>query len=105
MTIRWMPVGLALSVALLAGEAEAACREDLVAAGKRIEQTQAGVQKAATGAPTARCAAFRQHVAALTKVREVFARCDTGKNKVENVGKVAASIADFTKRAQESCKR
>lgn len=94
---------VAAPLTLLAlGPAAAACREDLVSASQTIERTRNGVQGAA---PAAKCAAYRQHVAALTQVRNVFARCDTGANKGKNAEQVGVLLAELTKQMQASCKK
>jgi hypothetical protein len=91
-------------VGLAAGAAQAACREDLLATAQNLQRTRAGVEEAAKGAAAAQCAAYRQHITALTKVRTVFARCDTGAAKVQNAAKVGNEIATFTKQMRASCK-
>src|SRR5262245_22663134 len=97
-------------IALLAGAiigitnaAQAACREDLVASAQDLARSRSAVEQAAQGTP-AQCTALRQHVATLTKIRGVFARCDTGANKSKNAAHVGDSIADFTKQMRASCK-
>jgi hypothetical protein len=104
-----MRFGLVLSAAAAAcltlaalSPASAACREDLVSVSENMARTRAGLQGAA---PAAQCAAYRAHVAALTQVRAVFARCDTGAKKAEHGAQVGASLADMTKQMQASCKR
>jgi len=82
--------------------AAAACGEDLVSAGQNIERTRIDLQAAA---PAGKCAAYRQHVAALTQVRGVFARCDSGPNKAKNGAQVGASLTDMTRQMRQSCKR
>jgi hypothetical protein len=94
---------LAVPFALAAlAPAAAECREDLVSASQTIARTRTGLESAA---PAGKCAAYRQHVAALTQVRTVFARCDTGANKAKNADQVGASLADMTKQMQAACKR
>jgi hypothetical protein len=93
------------AVMLAAAPAGAACREDLVAVDQAVHRTRADLHGAATATPAVKCAAYRQHVAALTKIRDVFARCDTGANKAKNAAQVKASIADLTRQMQESCKK
>lgn len=89
-------------VLLLTQAASAACREDLVEAGRAVDRTREQVQKAA---PAAQCAAYRAHVASLNKVRTAFARCDTSASKQKNAAQVGATIAEVTKQMQASCKR
>jgi hypothetical protein len=87
----------------LAGAAQAACREDLVATAQDLQKSRSAVESAAQGTP-AQCAALRRHVATLTKIRAVFARCDTGANKTKNAAQVGDSITVFTKQMHASCK-
>ncbi len=84
--------------------AQGQCRDDLVAAGQTFARSRADVEKAAQQPAAVKCTAYRQHLAALTQVRAVFTRCDTGAKKAENVGKVAASIGEFNKLVRQTCK-
>jgi hypothetical protein len=96
-----------LTAALLvpATSASAVCREDLVASAQTLKRTREGMESAAKGNAAAQCAAFRQHVAALTKVRGVFARCDSGADKAKNDAQVGETIAVVTRQAQQACKK
>ena len=106
MTMTAMRLALFLAVVFAATTpASAACREALVAVDQAVHRTRTDLHGAASAAPAVKCAAYRQHVAALSKIRDVFARCDTGANKAKNAAQVKASIADLTKQMQESCKR
>ena len=96
---------LAATVVTAASPAAAACREDLIKADQNIHRTRSGLQKAASAAQPAKCAAYRRHVASLTNVRSVFARCDTGTNKAQNAAATSAAIAEFSRQMNESCKR
>lgn len=98
------PALLAVVLAAIAGSASAACRDDLLKTSENLGRTRAGLEGATSAAPAAKCAAYRQHIAALGQVRAVFARCDTGQNKAKNAAQVGASIATFTKQMRESCK-
>ena len=44
------------------------------------------------------------YAGALTQVRDVFARCDTGANKGKNAAQVKSTIADVTRQMRASCK-
>jgi hypothetical protein len=106
MNVRTALLVAALLVAAMvgmAGAAQAACREDLVASAQDLERSRTAVEQAAQGTP-AQCTALRQHVATLTKIRGVFARCDTGANKGKNAAQVGDSITAFTKQMRASCK-
>ena len=97
-----------IAAALLAAacaSASAACRDDLIKADQNFNRTRSALQNAASAAPPLKCAAYRKHVASLTQVRNVFARCDDGANKTQNAAQTNAAIAEFTKQMRESCKK
>ena len=96
---------LAAAVMSAASPAAAACREDLIKADQNIHRTRSGLQKAASAAQPAKCAAYRRHVASLTNVRNVFARCDTSTHKAQNAAATSAAISEFTRQMNESCKK
>jgi len=99
---------LSLTTAMLAlacASACAACRDDLIKADQNFNRTRSELQGAASAAPPAKCAAYRRHVASLTEVRNVFARCDTGSGKAKNAAQTNAALAEFTKQMRESCKK
>jgi hypothetical protein len=98
-------LGAVAVTAVLAGSASAACREDLVRTAQDLQRTRAEVEKAADKTPPVKCAAYRQHVAALNGVKTVFARCDTSADKAKNAGQVATTIAAVTRQMQQSCKK
>ena len=85
--------------------AVAACRDDLIRADQSFHRTRSDLQKAASAAQPAKCTAYRRHVASLSNVRNVFARCDSGANKAQNAAATGAALAEFTRQMQESCKR
>ena len=94
---------LAAALMSLSDAAIAACREDLVATAQNVERTRAQV-KASEGQAVAQCPAYRQHIAALSGVKGVFARCDTGGNKGKNAEQVTTTIAALTRQMRASCK-
>jgi hypothetical protein len=101
-----MGVLLAAITALSAtSPAAAACSDDLIKADQNIHRTRAELQKAASAAAPAKCAAYRKHVASLTNVRNVFAKCDTGTTKSQNAAATNAALAEFTRQMNESCKK
>ena len=87
------------------GSASAACRDDLIKADQNFNRTRSALQGAAGAAPPVKCAAYRKHVASLTEVRNVFARCDTGTDKAKNAAQTNAALTEFTKQMRESCKK
>jgi hypothetical protein len=99
------PIIAGVLFAAACGSASAACRDDLIKADQNFAQTRSALQSAASAAPAAKCAAYRKHVASLTQVRNVFARCDTGGDKAKNAAQTSAALAEFTKQMRESCKK
>jgi len=102
----WATAGLLAAAAIAAATpASAACREDLIKADQNLHRTRSDLQKAASAAPAVKCTAYRRHVASLTNVRSVFARCDSSTNKAQNAAATGAALAEFTRQMNESCKR
>jgi hypothetical protein len=89
--------------AFTVASAQADCRDDLVKADQNFAKTRSALQAAATAAPAVKCAAYRRHVASLTEVRNVFARCDTSAGKAKNAAQTNAALASFSKQAREAC--
>lgn len=94
-----------LLTAFACGTANADCRDDLVKVDQSFNRTRSDLQKAAAGTPPVRCAAYRRHVASLTEVRKVFARCDTSANKAVNAAQTNTTLAAFTKQMQDNCRK
>jgi len=94
----------ALFLAAAVPGATAACVDDLVKADQNFAKTRSALQQAATAAPAAKCNAYRRHVASLTEVRNVFARCDTSAGKARNAAKTNAELASFTTQMRENCR-
>jgi hypothetical protein len=85
--------------------ASAACRDDLVKADQDFNNTRSALQGAASAAAPVKCTAYRRHVASLTQVRKVFARCDTGAEKAKNAAQTGSALAEFTRQMNETCKK
>ena len=94
-----------LFTAFACGSAFADCRDDLVKADQNFNRTRSELQKASTATPPVKCAAYRRHVASLTEVRKVFARCDSSANKEANAAQTSTTLAVFTKQMQENCRK
>jgi len=104
MRIHGFVAGLLLA-ALACGSASADCRDDLVKVDQNFNRTRSELQKASNATPPVKCAAYRKHVASLTEVRKVFARCDTSANKDANAAQTGTTLAAFTRQMQENCKK
>lgn len=93
------------AIFIVSDVASAACREDLVATSEKLKRTRTVMEGAANGTPAAQCTAYRQHVASLTQVRSVFARCDTSPDKAKNDAQVGATIVEVNKQIRQTCKK
>jgi len=103
-----MNLKVALSAVVLigcAGVAQAAkCSADLLSAQQNLERTRAGYTAAAKGGTQAQqCAALRQHLASLNRIRTVFARCDGSATKAKNAEQVGTAITTFRTQIRTSC--
>jgi hypothetical protein len=96
-------MALVLATALAGPAAAAECKDELMATQHGLQDTQAAVQRAATGPEAQKCPAFRRHYAAMVKVRAVFARCDTGKQKAAHAAQLDSSIAEFLRQMPPGC--
>lgn len=95
--------GVAVSAMVAVSSAMAACSDDLIKADQNLHRTRSDLHKAASATPPVKCAAYRRHVASLTAVRAVFARCDTGTNKAQNAAATNAALAEFNRQMRETC--
>lgn len=105
---QWLRASCAIAalveVAFCAVPARADCRADLVATQQSLETTRAGIDTAQKASDAQRCPAYRRHYAAMVKVRDVFARCDTGSLKAEHAAQLNASIEGFRKQMPRGCR-
>jgi hypothetical protein len=85
--------------------ASAACRDDLIKADQDFAKSRSALQASVSAARPVKCAAYRRHVASLTKVSKVFARCDTSTNKAKNAAQTSSALADFTRQMNDACKK
>ena len=76
---------------------------DSIKADQNLNRTRSELHKATSAAAAVKCGAYRRHVASLTEVRNVFARCDTSSAKAANASQVSASLAEFNKQMRASC--
>jgi len=104
MRVLEMIAGVAIAV-IGATQALAACRDDLIKADQAFSATRSGLQASASAAPPVKCAAYRRHVASLTQVGRVFARCDGSADKAKNAAQTKSALADFTRQMHDACKK
>jgi hypothetical protein len=96
---------LLLSGTFAAAAAPVTCRDDLIKADQDFAKSRSALQGAASATPAVKCVAYRRHIASLTQVRKVFARCDTGTDKAKNATQTTTALADFTRQMKETCKK
>jgi hypothetical protein len=98
--------GIVIVIACLgASQALADCRDDLVRADQEFSKSRTALNAASNATPPVRCAAYRRHVASLTQVSKVFARCDTGSEKSKNATQTNSALADFRRQMNDACKK
>jgi hypothetical protein len=85
--------------------ASAACREDLIKADQDFATSRSALQASSSAPQPVKCAAYRRHVASLTQVSKVFARCDTSNNKAKNTAQTNSTLADFRRQMNDACKK
>jgi hypothetical protein len=83
--------------------APATCSRDLFQneAGFRLQQTRLAAVGNADQAT--QCNAWRQHVAYLQKARAVFATCQSGREREENVGLMDTGLAEYRVLLADRC--
>ena len=94
-----------LMIVCWSAAASAACRDDLIKADQDFAKSRSALQASVSDAPAAKCAAYRRHVASLTQVSKVFARCDTSTNKAKNALQTNSALAEFTRQMTDTCRK
>lgn len=88
----------ALSAAPVAAQGRATpvdCPRELFQTDAAMRREQTRMQAVAAADQAAQCRAWREHVTYLQKARAVFATCQTGRTREENVGQMDASLSEF----------
>ncbi|MGE7470781.1 hypothetical protein ACQKLX_15160 [Bosea sp. NPDC003192] len=83
----------------------ATCTRDLFQNEAAMRQRQYKMQQVATADQATQCAAWRDHVAFMQKARSVFATCQTGRQREENVAQMDQSLADYRVLLANRCGR
>jgi S1-C subfamily serine protease len=84
-------------------QAAAVCLKEFAAAKQLLQETRGGVVASASAAPAARCQALQRHYTAMAAARDLFARCDTGDQRVQHAAQLDASMAQFKKSMPADC--
>ncbi|WP_186418317.1 hypothetical protein [Bosea sp. CS1GBMeth4] len=83
----------------------ATCTRDLFQNEAAMRQRQYRMQQVASADQATQCAAWRDHVAFMQKARSVFATCQTGREREENVAQMDQSLADYRVLLANRCGR
>ena len=83
----------------------ATCTRDLFQNEAAMRQRQYKMQQVATADQATQCAAWRDHVTFMQKARSVFAACQTGRQREENVAQMDQSLADYRVLLANRCGR
>jgi len=95
---------LAAGSAAAQGPPAATCQRDLFQNEGAMRRQLARMEAAARLDQAGQCRAWREHVAFMQGARAIFARCQTGHLRAENVGQMEASIADFRALLASRCR-
>ena len=75
--------------------APATCTRDLFQNEAGMRQRQYKMQQVANADQATQCAAWREHVAFMQKARSVFATCQSGREREQNVAQMDESLSDY----------
>jgi hypothetical protein len=95
---------LAISCPAAAGSVDSsACKRDLAEIWTSMESTLAQLRGVARAARDAKCAAYRHHVEVVTKARDVFARCKTGRERDGDLSHMDGALEDVRATIDREC--
>jgi hypothetical protein len=83
--------------------APATCSRDLFQNEAGLRQQQTRLSAVATADQASQCRVWREHVAYLQKARSVFAACQSGRQREENVGQMDGSLAEYRVLLADRC--
>ena len=78
------------------------CARELAATETGLVRTLVRIKGIAQASPDTRCAAYRSHIEVMSRAREVFARCKSGRERDVDVGQMDGAISD-AKAVAQSC--
>lgn len=88
-------LALVAAAPAFAQQRPATCSRDLFQNEAAMRQRQTRMQAVANADQATQCQAWRDHVAFLQKARSVFATCQSGREREQNVGQMDQQLADF----------
>lgn len=105
-----MRLAAVLALTLLSGGVAAAqgrpatCSRDLFQNEAAMRRQQTRLQAAATADQATQCKAWREQVTFLQSSRAVFATCQTGREREQNVAEMDQSLAEYRALLANRCK-
>lgn len=113
-TPRRLPIAAKCGLLLTAGLAMGAlptpvaassqtCQRDAIIVLQQVRQARADLSEAATGSERARCAAWRNQIAALKKAAAFYGRCQSGAERSRNVANANAGVAEYSQAVTSQC--
>jgi hypothetical protein len=85
--------------------APATCPRDLLQNEAGLRQQQTRLMAVATADQPTQCRAWREYVGYLQKARSVFATCQSGREREQNVALMDSDLADYRVLLADRCKR
>jgi len=85
--------------------APATCSRDLFQNEAGFRQQQTRLSAVSNADQATQCRAWREHVSYLQKARGVFATCQSGRERDQNVGLMDTSLAEYRVLLADRCKR
>lgn len=85
--------------------APATCSRDLFQNEAGLRQQQTRLTAAANADQATQCRTWREHVGYLQKARAVFATCQSGAQREQNVARMDQSLAEYRTLLAERCGR
>ena len=95
----------ALAAAQSRPGAPATCSRDLFQNEAGFRQQQTRLSAVANADQATQCRAWREHVGYLQKARGVFATCQSGRQREDNVALMDQSLAEYRVLLADRCKR
>ena len=107
MMSRALVLSAILVLTVAAAEAETinspACRQDLAATWAKMEEMLGRLKSAARAPQDEKCETYRRHAEVVTRAREVFDRCKTGRDRVGDVAHMDGALDDITAVIDREC--
>jgi hypothetical protein len=95
---------LSCNAATHAAAAETACVRELAHTETNLVKTLVRLRGVSEANGDARCAVYQEHVAVVTKARDVFSRCKTGPDRETDVHQLDGALSDANSVIAQTCR-